>query len=76
MKHQKLPPPRETEQDWLGNQEAALKMARDLEAYWAGQGTPWVRASVVKVADHTYEIKSNLVNGKPPAKPPWQVNKL
>lgn len=76
MTSQTLPSDRKKEEDWLGNVESALKMARQLENYWVKQGVPWVRASVVKVSQNTYVIRSNLVNGKPPEKPPWQMNKL
>lgn len=51
------------------NKTAAQQAARQLKEYWAGQGMPWVRASVVKVSDDTYVVRSNLVNGKPPPLP-------
>lgn len=52
--------------------EAALKTARQIKEYWAKKDAPWVRASVVRVADNTYVVRSNLVNGKPPVNPSWR----
>jgi len=48
------------------NKTSAQEAAGQMKEYWARQGMPWVRASVIKLSDGTYVVRSNLVNGKPP----------
>jgi len=52
------------------NKTAAHAAAGQMKEYWARQGMPRVRASVIKLSDGTYVVRSNLVNGKPPRELP------